>query len=86
MKGTDKEFVMCFDDDNHLIIRELPIDIRGVLLMDFELSSSQDKHGSEWVEELEEMNWIDEEVQMTLVDHDWQLPSCLEALGNKYGN
>ena len=58
----DKEFVLCFGNDNNHSIKELPIDVRGILLIDLELSSSQDEHGSEWVEEMADMSWMDEEV------------------------
>ena len=61
----DKEFVICFDNDNKPSVKELPIDVRGILLMDLEVSSSQDEHGSEWVEEMMDMSWKDEEVQTT---------------------
>ena len=54
--------------------------------MEFELSSSQDEHGSEWVKELEEMNWMDKEVRTIPPDYNWQLTSYIEALGNRYDN
>ena len=42
---SDKEFVICFDDNNRPNIKELPIVVRGVPLMDLEVSSSKDEQG-----------------------------------------
>ena len=58
----DKEFIIGFSNDNKPSIKESPIDIRGISLMDLEVSSSQDEHRSEWVEEMADMNWTDKEV------------------------
>ena len=49
---ADKEFVVSFDDNNQLVIRELPVDMRRVPLLDFETCSSKDEMRSEWVEAL----------------------------------
>ena len=80
----DKEFVLCLNDNNKPTIKELPIDIRGVPLMDLEVSSSKDEQGGEWVEDLGDMDWIDEEVHSTLPDHNWQSPSSMQSLVEKY--
>ena len=58
----DNEFVISFDKNNKPFIKESPIDIKGIPLMDLEISSSQDEHGTELVEEMANMNWTDEEV------------------------
>ena len=65
----DKEFIVCFDDNNRPTIKELPIDVRGVPLMDLEVSSSKDEQGCEWVKDLGEMDWTNEEVCLTIPDH-----------------
>ena len=44
---SDKEFVVCFNNDNRSVIKELPIDVRGVPLMDLDVSSSKDEQGDE---------------------------------------
>ena len=66
----NKEFLVCFDNGNQLIIRELPVEMKRIPVLDLETSSSKDELGSEWVEELLEMSWTEEEVQATPANFD----------------
>ena len=77
--------MVYFDNDNQLTIRETPINIRRVPLLDFlEPFSSKDEFENEWVEEIPKMAWMEGEVQSTLANLDWQLQSYVNAVANKY--
>ena len=61
----DGEFTVYFGNNNQLVIKESPIDTRGVPLLSTERVSSHNEEGLEIVEELSEMRWIDEEIRTT---------------------
>ena len=56
----NREFVVCFGNNNQLVIKESPIDAWGVSLLSMQKDFSQNEEGLEVVEKLPEMRWIEE--------------------------
>ena len=62
---SDRDFIICFCNNNQLVIKESPIDIQGVLLLNTKKASSQNEEGLEVVEKMPEIRWTDEEIRTT---------------------
>ena len=80
----DGKFVVYFGNNNQLVIKESPIDTRGVSLLSMEKISSQNEEGLEIVEKLQEMRWMEEEIQIT--PSTWGLQDFIDNLMDKYGD
>ena len=82
---VNKEFMVCFNNDNLLVMKETPVNIRRVPFLCLSTPlNSKDHIGNKHVTNLRERNWVNCEIWLTPTSFDWCQKDYMESLAEKY--